>query len=77
MHRYGVVSQFYPWLKFYFPFLGVWLYVVMSLGKRKARAIWPLRKVKIKPWIKLNQNRYIFELVDSSSSNNRSHAVVN
>ena len=41
----------------------------MNLAQRKGRAVWLLRKVKIKPEIKFTQNRYIFELVDTSSSN--------
>ena len=49
----------------------------MSLEQRKARAIWLLRKVKIKPEIKLSQNRYIFELVDTSSSNEQSDPYFN
>ena len=49
----------------------------MSLEQRKARAIWLLRKVKIKPEIKLSQNRYILELVDTSSSNEQSDPYFN
>ena len=49
----------------------------MSLEQRKARAIWLLRKVKIKREIKLSQNRYILELVDTSSSNEQSDPYFN
>ena len=51
--------------------------MLMSLEQRKARAIWLLRKVKIKPEIKLSQNRYILELVDTSSSNEQSDPYFN
>ena len=49
-----VVVQFYPWFKFYFLlFLGMGMYdnnMIMSLKQKK---------IKVKPRIKFNHNRYI------------------
>ena len=41
--------QFYPWFKFYFPFFGGMVMLIMRLKQ------W---EIKIKPRIKLNHNIY-------------------